>query len=239
MAKLHHALLALFTAILLVTGCSKTVEGESKAWTANVAKVNELMAQYPGMKPALEARLATAQKSWDAASGQSGDGQIDAMAKANSELNAGFVNDLKGLDAKLKKLRESSVEVAAKAGDDSSRLGAKVAAEDAQKTVTRVEKTLADGAKDEAAATAVMKKVIGDIETAQSAIDKVSAVDKDKTDKKAEDEKAADEKAAAEKAAADAAVADWTCEFCDKKTPHPETNCGGCGAPRPAEKPAK
>lgn len=236
MAKLHSALLALFTAILLVTGCSKTVEGESKAWTANVAQVNALMAQYPGMKPALEARLAAAQKSWDATGSMSGDAQIDAMAKANAELNAGFVNDLKGLDAKLKKLRESSVEVAAKAGDDSSRLGAKVAAEDAQKTVARVEKTLADGAKDEAAATAVMKKVLADIDTAQSAINKVSAVDKDKADKKAEDEKAAQDKAAADKAAADAAVADWTCEYCSTTNKHDVTACSSCGAPRPEAK---
>lgn len=236
MAKLHSALLALFTAILLVTGCSKTVEGESKAWTANVGQVNALMAQYPGMKPALEARLAAAQKSWDATSSMSGDAQIDAMAKANAELKAGFVNDLQGLDAKLKKLRESSVEVAAKAGDDSSRLGAKVAAEDAQKTVARVEKTLADGAKDEAAATAVMKKVLADIDTAQSAINKVSAVDKDKTEKKAEDEKAAQDKAAADKAAADAAVADWTCEYCSTTNKHDVTACSSCGAPRPEAK---
>lgn len=236
MAKLHSALLALFTAILLVTGCSKTVEGESKAWTANVGQVNALMAQYPGMKPALEARLAAAQKSWDATSSMSGDAQIDAMAKANAELKAGFVDDLQGLDAKLKKLRESSVEVAAKAGDDSSRLGAKVAAEDAQKTVARVEKTLADGAKDEAAATAVMKKVLADIDTAQSAINKVSAVDKDKTEKKAEDEKAAQDKADADKAAADAAVADWTCEYCSTTNKHDVTACSSCGAPRPEAK---
>lgn len=236
MAKLHSALLALFTAILLVTGCSKSVEGESKAWTANVGQVNALMAQYPGMKPALEARLAAAQKSWDATSSMSGDAQIDAMAKANAELKAGFVNDLQGLDAKLKKLRESSVEVAAKAGDDSSRLGAKVAAEDAQKTVARVEKTLADGAKDEAAATAVMKKVLADIDTAQSAINKVSAVDKDKTEKKAEDEKAAQDKADADKAAADAAVADWTCEYCSTTNKHDVTACSSCGAPRPEAK---
>jgi hypothetical protein len=236
MAKLHNTLLALFAAILLVIGCAKTVEGESKAWTANVAKVNELMAQYPGMKPALEARLTAATKTWDAAQSMSGDAQIDQMAKANSELNAGFVNDLQDLEGKLKKLRESSVEVAAKAGDDSSRLGAKVAAEDAQKTVARVEKTLADGAKDEASATAVMKKVIADIGTAQSAIDKVSAVDKEKTDKKADDAKAATDKAAADKAATEAAVADWTCEYCSTKNTHDAATCSSCGAPRPETK---
>ncbi|MFO7566488.1 MAG: hypothetical protein R6X02_27850 [Enhygromyxa sp.] len=235
MAKLHSALLALFTAILLMTGCSKSVEGETKSWNANVKTVNELMAQYPGMKPALEARLEAAKTKFDAASDMSGDEQINQMAAANSAIMADFVRDLKGLDAKLKKLRTAAAEVATKAGDESSRQGAKIAAEDAQKTIARVEKTLADGAADEAAAAAVMKKVIADIETAQSVIDKVAKADKDKTNKKAADEKTATEKAAADKAAAEAKVADWTCEYCDAKNKHDVTTCSGCGAARPAK----
>jgi hypothetical protein len=236
MAKLHHALLALFTAIVLVVGCAKTVEGETKAWNDNVAQLNALIAQYPGFKPALEARLAAAKKTYDAASTMSGDPQIEQMAKANSEINAGFVTDLKGLDAKIKKLRESSVEVAAKAGDDSSRLGAKIAAENAQKSVASVEKLLATGAKDEAAATAVLKKAVGDLDSAQSAIDKVSAVDKDKGDKKAADEKAATDKATTEKAAAEAKVADWTCEYCNTPNKADVGVCSSCGAPKAAPK---
>lgn len=236
MAKLHHALLALMTAIVLVVGCAKTVEGETKAWNDNVAQLNALIAQYPGFKPALEARLAAAKKTYDAASTMSGDPQIEQMAKANSEINAGFVNDLKSVDAKIKKLRESSVEVAAKAGDNASLTAAKIAAENAQKTVASVEKALGAGAKDEVAATAVLKKALGDLDSAQSAIDKVSAVDKEKGDKKAADEKAAADKAAADKAAAEAAVADWKCEYCDTPNKHDATVCSSCGAAKSAPK---
>lgn len=238
MAKLHTALLALFSAIFLFAACSKTPEGETKKWEANKKEVAALIAQYPGMKPALEARTAAATKTWDAASGLSGDEQIDKMSAANSEIMAGFVGDLKGLDAELKKLRESAAEVAAKAGKD-EKLGAKVAAEDAQKTVARVEKTLETGAADEAAATAVMKKILGDIATAQSALDKVAQVGKDKVEKKDADDKAAADKAAADKAAADAAVADWTCEYCNTANKHDATACSSCGAPKPAAKDAK
>lgn len=236
MAKLHHALLALFTTIVLVLGCAKTVEGETTKWNDSVARLNALIAQYPGFKPALEARLAAAKKTWDAASTMTGDPQIEQMAKANSEIKAGFVSDLEGVDAKIKKLRESSVEVAAKAGDDSSRLGAKIAAENAQKAIASVEKLLETGAADEAAATAVLQKVLGDLDSAQSAIDKVGAVDKEKSDQKAADEKAAEDKAAAEKAAAEAAVADWTCEYCDTPNKHDATVCSSCGAPKAAKK---
>lgn len=237
MAKLHNALLALFSAILLFAACSKTPEGETKKWEANKKDVNALIAQYPGMKPALEARMTTATKTWDAAAGMSGDEQVTKMASANSELGAGFVGQLKGLDAKLKKLRETTAEVAAKAGKD-QQLGAKVAAEDAQKTVTRVEATLKTGAKDEAAATAVMKKILSDIDTAQSALGKVAKVGKDKAEKKAGDAKAETDKAATDKAATEAKVADWTCEFCSTANKHDVKSCTSCGAPKGVDKKA-
>ena len=243
MAKLHSALLVLLSVIVLTLGCSKTPEGETKKWDANKKEVNALMAQYPGMKAPLQARLDAATKTWDAASGMSGDEQVKKMAAANSELMGGFVGQLGDVSDKLKKLRESAAEVTAKATDESSRQGAKVAAEDAKKTVDRVEKTLTTGAKDEAGATAVMKKVMDDIATSQSAIDKVAGADKEKTDKKEQekaDEKAAADKAAADKAAADKAaadkVADWTCEYCDAVNKHDATSCTSCSEPRSEKK---
>jgi len=42
--------------VLLLAACSKSVEGESKKWTANTATVTTLAAQYPGFQPAVEAR---------------------------------------------------------------------------------------------------------------------------------------------------------------------------------------
>lgn len=236
MAKIHSALLAFFTMIFLVTGCSKTVEGESKKWDANVVEVNGLSAKYPGMKPALDARLAAAKATYDSAAALEEKAKIDTMAAANTALMGGFVTKLKNVEPSLAKLRESRISAASSAGDESSRLAAKLAAEDAQKTIDRVEKTLKDGAKDEAAATAIVDKVTTDIETSQKAVDKVLEVDKKKTETKAADKAATD--AAATKADADkaAAVANWTCEYCDASNKHDATSCTGCGAAKPAAK---
>lgn len=233
MAKFHSAVLAFFTMLLLVTACAKTVEGESKKWDANVTKVNALGAKYPGMKPALDARIASSKAAWDSAGGLADeDSKIKAMAAANSALMAGYVTKLDAIEGNLAKLRESRVSAASMAGDESSRLAAKLAAEDAQKTIDRVEKTLKDGAKDEASATAIVDKVTADIETAQKAVDKVLEGDKKKADDKAATDKAADDKAAKAEADKAAAVADWTCEFCDSKNKHDATSCASCGAPR-------
>jgi colicin import membrane protein len=238
MTNLSRVVIALFAVFALLVGvsCKKSVEGEEKAWKANVAKLQELEAQYPGFKPALQARLASAQSVYDAASSLSDDAKIEKLSAANSALRAGFVTDLDGLDAKIKKVREKRVEAAAKAGDASTQAAAKLAAEDADKTLDRIEKTLASGAADEAAANAVLKKVKADLETAESTIDKVLQVDQDKKDEKQAD---ADAKAKAEadaKAAEEAKVAPWKCEHCGSSNPHDQQKCESCGAPRPEAK---
>jgi hypothetical protein len=81
----------------------------------------------------------------------------------------------------------------------------------------------------------VLKKATGDLDSAQSAIDKLSAVDKDKGDKKAADEKAATDKVDADKAASEAKVADWTCEYCSTPNKHDVAVCSSCGAPKAAK----
>lgn len=215
-----------------VAACSKSVEGEQKRWDANVAQVRALTAKYPGFKAALEGRLARSQAIYDGAASLGDEAKIEKMSEANNAISAGFVHDLEHLDETLKKLREARVEAAAKAGDDSSRLAAKLAADDAGKTIDRVDATLATGAKDEAGADAVLKKIIADIATAQSAIDKVVKVDKAKAD----DAKSKADADAKSKADADAKVAPWKCPYCGAENSHEHGACSGCGAPRADKK---
>ncbi len=224
--------------VLLVGGCKQSVEGETQAWERNVAQVKELAAQYPGFKPALDARLAAAQKIHDAAEGLGDEAKIAKLSEANTTIRKDFVGDLAGLDDKMKKLRESRAEAAAKAGDESSRLGAKVAAEDAKGALDRAEATLAKGAADEAAAAAVVKKIAADLDAAQSAIDKVVGADKQKkTDAEADAKAKADADAKA-KAEAEAKVAPWKCEYCGHENAHDLGKCEQCGAPKSEEKKA-
>ena len=73
MRSLTRGVFSLVVAAALVLGaCSKSVEGESKRWTSNTAKVTELGAQYPGFKPALEARKTSAQAIFDEAAKMDG-----------------------------------------------------------------------------------------------------------------------------------------------------------------------
>ena len=237
MSRLRAVLFALFTALVLVSACGKaTVESETKAWNSNVSKVKELMAQYPGLKPALEARMAEAEEINKKADSLSGDEAVAKLKDANAKLRGGWVTDLENLDTDLADLRKKSVEAASGAGDAASQAAAKLAADDAKKTIERVEKTLAKGAKTDADAAAVVKKVKADVATSLEAINKVVEGDKKKKDDKAKADQDKADKAAADKAAADAKVADWTCEYCDAKNKHDKTKCDSCGAARSEKK---
>lgn len=233
MQSLTRVLFTWLTAMmLLLGGCSKSVEGESKKWAANATKVGELGAMYPGFKAAIEARKAAAQKIYEAAEGLDEKAKIEKLSEANRTLMGGFIDDLDDLDEKIKELREKRVEAASKAGDEATQLGAKVAAEDVQKTLDRVDATLKSGAADEASAAAILKKITADLDTAEAAVDKVLAVDKAKKDEAAAAKKAAEASKADADAAAAAKVAPWKCEYCSSENPHDETACKSCGAPR-------
>jgi hypothetical protein len=230
------AWLAIVMLLVAGPGCKKSVEGEQQAWKTNVEQVKGLIAQYPGFTPALEQRMTKASELHDAAESLDGDAKIDKLAEANSTLMAGYVRDLKGLDEAMKDLRTKRVEAASQAGDESTRLGAKVAAEDASKALDRAQKALEAGAKDEASAAAVVKTVKSDIETAAKAVESVLKADKSKKDEKAAKTEADDAKAAAAKTEADAKVAPWKCEYCGAENPHDEASCKSCGAPKAAAK---
>ena len=212
--------------------CKKSVEGEQAAWRSNVDKVTALMAAHPGFKPALEERMTKATAIHDAAEGLDGDAKAEKLDEANSALMAGYVRDLQQLEKDMKELRTKRVEAAAKAGDESSRLGAKVAAEDAGKALDRADEALASGAKDEASATAVVKKIKDDIATATKAVEAVLEADKAKKDEKKAAAEASDAKEAKASADAEAKVAPWKCEFCGTENPHDESSCKSCGAPK-------
>ncbi len=240
MQRLSKAMLTVLTALTLsLSGCSKSVEGESKRWQTNTATVNTLEAQYPGLKGALEARKASADRIFSAASGLQGDAKIDKLAEANSALMSGFVRDLQQIDEKIKKLRESRALAATNAGDAASRRGADVAAEDAAKVIARAQAMLEKGAADEATAKVLIKKASDDLDAAQKAIDKVVAADKSKKDSVKADKADAKADAKADEAAAAAKVAPWKCSYCDSENPHDVSSCNSCGAPRKTESSAK
>lgn len=223
---LRWSLVLVLVGMVAIGACKKSVEGESKAWTSNTAQVKELLTLYPAFAPAINEQLQTAQAVFDQAKGLAEEQAAEKLAAANSALTKGFVGKLGGLDQRVKGLRGKLVDAATASGDEGDRLGVKVAAEDATKTLAQIEAALKVGAKDVASADVVLKKLDSDLETAEKNIDKVIKAAKSKKDEKASasaDKKADEVKKEAEKAP-------WTCEYCGSSNAADLTKCSSCGA---------
>lgn len=213
-----------FLLVVLAMGCSRSVEGETKAWTRNQQTVKDLMTLYPRMGGALNEQLNKATSAWDAAQSVSGDdAKIEAMANANRLLNSGFVQDLSRFEKEEKDLQALIIDVQTNAkGSDDAR-SAFVVRDQANATLRQARMSIDNGAISAAQATVVMDKVTKDMAAATKNLKKVNDGFK-KKETSAQKEKAAD------KAAEKAETAPWTCSYCSKSNPADATECGGCGA---------
>ncbi len=210
--------LLLFAAL----GCKRSVEGETRAWERNTAKIRELKLLYPGFEPALNERMRAAEELYNAArQAPEEKTRADRMAAANTHLMSGFVTTLDRIVGVLKRTRQKAVDAAGKGTDEGSRYALKVAVEDAQRAVERVESTLRQGAKDVAAAEAVVSRALSDLETAERSLDRAiaNATPRSKTP---ENTSVPTEKP----------PPSWKCEFCGNANDAVKRECRSCGAPK-------
>ncbi|MFT7622475.1 MAG: hypothetical protein ACI9WU_001648 [Myxococcota bacterium] len=214
--------LILALALLFFGACKKSVESESKRFETNKQRLSELKALYPGFAKPLTARLAKGEKLAKEAR-EMGDEEAAAekLSSANKALLGGFVSDLDDVEEKVNGLKAKMVEAATSAADKATGAGAKVASDQAGKTLAAVEAALKQGATDEAGAKAIAGKALRDLAAAEKNLGTVVSAGKGKTTK-----------AETGKAEAKAAKANWTCGYCQKSNPHHEHKCTGCGAGR-------
>jgi hypothetical protein len=234
---------ALGAGLLVAASCKKTVEGENQAWTNNLAQVQTLAATYPGFANALHEQQKTAEAAM-AAARELSDKEASAkkMADANSLLSDGFVSTLSRLDSRQKELRGKLITASMEAEHAADAAGAKAATDDAQRILRNLDDALKAGAPDAATATAVLRKIDGDLSTAASNVDRVLAAAKARKAELAKANGATGATTPANGAAAPAAPAvkvQWKCSYCNNMNDDSRTKCEHCGAPRSAPKAPK
>ncbi len=237
-AVLFSSVLATFA----LAACSKTVEGETKAWERNQSQAAGLKALYPGFTAALDQQLQRAQAAMEAAKTASEEDKPKRMAEANALLAGGWVGELQDLDGDIKGLRAKITQATTGAKDETARLAVRQVADDAQRVIAQVEERLKQGASDAAAAGAIVTKLGGDLEAAAKNVETVIKA-------QAEAAKAAQPVAATDGGqpapvapGADGAqpaqpgqpapAATWKCAYCGGSNPASATKCQGCGAPK-------
>ncbi|MDF1566131.1 MAG: hypothetical protein P1V51_24075 [Deltaproteobacteria bacterium] len=260
MARLARSLSALLVAsALLLTGCSKSVEGESKAWTSNKAAADQLAVLYPAFSAPIKARIAEGEKAWAEAAGIADEkAKIEKMAEANKAVSGGFLGILKGLEQRTTKIRQNLVRVGGLTFDEADRMSAKAAIDDGNRILTGVDATLKAGAPDVNAATALLEKVKRDLDSVEKNLSTLEANFKRKQKAAANlpaqapaavpaagaaagataagaaagaPAPAGAPAAAGTAAPAAAAAQAWKCEYCDATNEGTAKACKNCGAP--------
>jgi rubrerythrin len=222
-------LVVLLAAGMFSAACKRTVEGEDQAWTANLKRAQELAAQYPSFAGALREQQKRAEDAMTQARAVSDKEQAaKQMGAANAILNEGFAYTLSQVEPRTRALRQKLVDATTATEHGSDQAAAKVATDDAQRILRNVDDALKTGAPDAASATAVLRKLDGDLSSASSNLDRVIASAKAR---KQEATKAA--AAASGTSAAPAAIAQWKCTYCGHLNDATAKKCTECGAPKP------
>lgn len=199
-------------AILVVAGCGRSVESETRAWERNTAKIRELKALYPGFETVLQERLKAGEEMWSAAKAIGDEKErANRMAAANSFLMSGYVEKLERMDALVKSVRRMSVDAANRGGD---RYGTRVAVEDARNVLDRCEQMLRQGARDTSAAETVVSRVWSDLKSAESNLETALR----------------DSKPTTNTTPTDTRPQPWKCLFCSSSNDPAKSDCTGCGA---------
>ena len=216
---------------LLSAACKRTVEGEDQAWTANLKRVQELSATYPGFAGALHDQQKRAEDAMTQARAVSDKEQAaKQMGAANGMLNEGFVYSLSQVDSRTRTLRQKLIDATTTTEHASDQAAAKVATDDAQRVLRSVDDTLKTGATDAAGASALLRKVDGDLSSASSNLDRVIASAKAR---KQEAAKAATAAGASGTTGGPVANVTWKCTYCGHLNDATAKKCTECGAPRP------
>jgi hypothetical protein len=228
----NYFLLSLCALLFLATSCKKSVEGETKKFETNIKRLNDLMAQYPSFKTALESVKKDAQSKMDAASKVSGDdAKIKAMAEANSVASPQFVYQLADIEDQKNKLKSLITKATQNANDGNDREAARSARNNANDAIYDADRKLRDASVSNASdAEAVLRPVMSSLSSAMSDLNSVisTADGKKQAEKKAEkDNKAAED---TKKAEEEKKAAPVVCGYCKNSNPAGTAKCSGCGA---------
>lgn len=229
-------------ASVALAGCAKTVEGESKRWQQTERKARELATLHPGFKAAIEGQLSEAKKQLDAAQKAGGEAAADQMAKANQKL-ARLTGPLGQIDRQIKALEKKSVQLTSAAKDETARMTAKQATDQASRAITDARAVLKRGATTPAQAVTLLSKAQSDLKAADGTLSKL--IRKSKAAAKTAKTKAVGAGTAAGAAGTTAAAAKaapakpWTCEYCGSKNDPKVHKCASCGASQGTPKKSK
>ena len=225
--------LILLAILFLTASCQKTIEGEQKNYDANIQKLDEVAAKYPGFKKVCEIIKSDASKQMESAKNLSEEkSKIEGMSAANAIASPTWVNNLSDMDNKINAIRDMITKAAQNAKDKNDSDAAWAASRQGEDAISEAKNKLENSKVNNTSdAAVIVSSVMSNLDAAEKRLSDVvkTAQDKVAAEKKAEnDAKTAEEQKNADEEQKKAPV---KCGHCGKTCPAGTKKCDGCGAP--------
>ncbi|MCB9235455.1 MAG: zinc ribbon domain-containing protein [Bacteroidia bacterium] len=222
--------LILFSLLMVLSACKKSVEGETSKFERNKKSLQELSGLYPAWSDLLNDKLSVAEGLWaDAAEISVEEEKIAKMAEANDVLSGGVVGKLRSVDNDIQELQKKISEMNRVAKDNIDRQSAASASDGANININNVTQQLRNGASDEAGAMAILNRASTDLDRSMSDCKRVIDSAKAKTKQGNKNTNAKGGSTTTGNSQNDQPTT-WKCSYCGKNNPSTAHECGGCGA---------
>lgn len=226
---MKKALLLILAATLIAASCKKTIESEQKAWETNQKRASQLIFEYPSFTNVIKEQIAVAQKMMDEAATIADEKtKIQKMSDANSQIMITFVRNLEEIKSLKNKIRDKATEARGLKTLYNETMMMNQAISESERAVYNSDMKLQSVINTRMDADAVTGLVMSDLRMAESTLDRVIAMVKDR--EKAEQEKIASDKAEKEKQKTQS-EATITCKYCGTVNLATAVTCKSCGAP--------
>lgn len=212
--------------LLLAVSCQKSLDGELKAYEANIKKLDALSSKYPSFRTAVEIVKKDAAAQFETAKKLSEEkSKIEGISAANKIARPAFLNNIDEIEKLLRNLPNKFSEATQKAFDENDKEAAKIAIrtteDDIYDTKARLQNARMSSPNE---ANAVTDEILTLLKSAETRLDKVMET----SDSKRDDQKTSEAKKDSQKAADSKPV---KCGHCGKVCDPGTSSCKSCGAP--------
>jgi ribosome-binding ATPase YchF (GTP1/OBG family) len=137
--KFTKPIILLAILAFVITSCTRTVEGEKKRWSNNLAKIDLLSQKYPTFKTILsEVKSAAEHEFATALTTQDEEERIEKMTQANRSLNPPFVRDLNALESKAKEAKDLNKKILELSTDETTALVAAISGMNLEQMISNI-----------------------------------------------------------------------------------------------------
>jgi hypothetical protein len=213
---------------LLVTAvsCQKSLDGELRAYEANIKKLDALSSKYPSLRIAVETVKKDATIQYETAKKLSEEkSKIEGISAANKIARPKFVNNIDEIEKLVISLPNKFSEATQKAFDENDKEAVKIAIRTTEDDIFDAKARLQNARISSSnEANSVTDEILSLLENAENRLDKVI----ESADAKREDQKKSEAKKDSQKAADSKPV---KCGHCGKVCDPGSNSCKSCGAP--------